>query len=147
MSNDPANPNPYRSRDVAPVDNRLAYPVYQRPPAVILWQLIYCGVMVFVYLGIAGIGVFLFVNADQLADPEMRPPELKVLGGMFFFLGVLLSALFSAGFIWRRGMSGWVLHIVLIAIGLTSVCCWPTNIPLLIFWIKHRDYIVNSGNG
>jgi hypothetical protein len=30
----------------------------------------------------------------------------------------------------------WVYDIVLICLGMTSVCCMPVTIPLLIFWIK-----------
>ncbi len=80
-----------------------------------------------------------------MADQEMSATEAKVIGVIFAVIGLPLAILFAAGLFWKKGQGAWVFHIVLIAIGLTSACCLPTNIPLLIFWIKAKDYVVASG--
>ncbi len=54
-------------------------------------------------------------------------------------LGVMsfpLAMLFGFGPFLPRKNWAWIYGIVLIAIGLTSPCCMPVSIPLLIFWIK-----------
>ncbi len=139
-------PNPYRSTQAFNSPSAELSTQYLEPPAIVIWQLVYCGVMVVVYLAVAAAGVFLFQFAEEIADQDLNAQESRVVGVAFVVLGMVLAGLFAAGFVWRKGMGGWVFHIVLISFGLTSVCCWPTNIPLLIFWIKHKDYIVNSGS-
>jgi hypothetical protein len=144
MSDPYSNLNPYRpleSENPKPSTK----PIYDRPPQVIFWEMVYCGFMLLLYLAVAVLGIGLFVNAELWAEDREEFIELRVFGVVFLVVGLVLSALYAAGFVFRRGMFGWVFHIVLIAIGLTSACFWLTNIPLLIFWIKHKDYIVDSG--
>ncbi len=117
---------------------------YASPPAVLMWQMLYCGVMVAVYLVCAGLGLFLFFAAEELADVDLSVEEARIVGVAFTILGMGMAVLFAIGLFWRSGMGGWVFHIVLLSIGLMSACCWPSNIPLLIFWCKHKDYIVGD---
>jgi hypothetical protein len=143
MSNYDPNENPYRNLGSPNVEK----PDFskQSPPAVITWQMVYCGLMALMYFVVAAGGVFFVVMAGDLPDVEMSQAEASLFGGIFAVMGLGLGVLFGAGLFFRRGNFAWVFHIVLIAIGLMSACCWPTNIPLLIYWIKHKDYIVNSG--
>ncbi|MGB7159266.1 MAG: hypothetical protein WBD40_14450 [Tepidisphaeraceae bacterium] len=51
-------------------------------------------------------------------------------------MGVPLAAVFGvAPFLPRRPWV-WIYDLVLICLGLTSICCMPATIPLLIFWLK-----------
>ena len=140
--------NPYSSANnpVPKQDPYAAHKVtYTSPPAVVTWQLVYCGVMVACYLACAVMGLFLFFGAEEIADVDLSVDEARIFGVVFMVVGFGLALLYAAGFFWRKGMGGWVFHLVLISLGLTSACCWPTNIPLLIFWCKHKDYIVGDG--
>lgn len=128
-------PDPYAAQKVT----------YTAPPAVITWQLVYCGVMVATYFGCGLLGLFFFLGAEEIADVDLSVDEARIFGVIFMVIGFGLAVLFAIGLFWRKGMGGWVFHIVLISIGLTSACCWPSNIPLLIFWCKHKDYIVGDG--
>ena len=115
-------------------------------PAVMTWQLVYVILMVLIYLAVLGIGVVLVQNRAEIAadDPETTEEQLMVFGTIYSVLGGVLALVYSVGLFWRNGKGGWVYNIVLQALGLTSCCTWPMTIPLLIFWIKHRDEIVSS---
>ena len=117
------------------------------PPAVMTWQLVYVILMMILYALVSVLGGALMIFAEQIAeDPdfEMQPGEALVMGIVYAILGVGLFAMYAVGLFWRRGMGGWVYNIILIAIGLTSCCSWPLTIPILIFWIRDKDMIVNS---
>ena len=140
--------NPYSSAyNPAPKPDPLADQkvTYSRPPAVIAWQMVYCGVMLAFYFCCSLMGLYLFLGAEEMADVDLSINEARIFGVIFMVVGFGLAALFATGLFWQRGTGGWVFHIVLISIGLTSACCWPSNIPLLIFWCKHKDYIIEGG--
>ncbi len=143
MSNYDPKEDPYRNLGSPNVDPKPDFS-NQRPPAVIRWQMIYCAMMALMYFAVAVAGVLLFVMAENLADADMNATEARLIGGILAVMSIGLGVLFAAGLLFRRGNFAWVFHIVLIAIGLTSACCWPSNIPLMIYWIKHKDYIVHS---
>lgn len=105
----------------------------QKPP-VWNWYAAYCFAMAFLYLLCVVMG-FVFLFADP-AELEMDAGGAKVMGGMFVVLGLSLGALFGAGPLLPLRKWAWVVGMVLICIGLTSMCCLPAAIPLLIFWLK-----------
>jgi hypothetical protein len=51
-------------------------------------------------------------------------------------MGVALAAPFAVAPFLPRRRWVWVLHVVLIALGMTSCACIPATVPLLIFWIR-----------
>jgi len=129
--------NPYSAPGSAATDM-----VQTERPAVVLWQMVYCGLMVLLYVAVAALGVFFYTQAANLGSSSDEVMEMRILGGVYSALGVVLGLVFAGGLFLRRGMVGWVFHIVLICLGLTSCVTWPATIPLLIFWIKHKDAIV-----
>lgn len=102
-------------------------------PPVYKWFVVYCILMALLYLALAVMGiVFLFIQPD----PEMSPGEAKIMGAMFLILGLVFSVPYAIAPFLPRKSGVWILGLVLICIGLTSACCLPVCIPLLIFWLK-----------
>ncbi len=102
-------------------------------PKVVLWVKVYEAALALVYLALVVAG-FVFLLADVATGPDDPPPA--VLGGLFIAASLPLALLFGAGLFVRPTQRAWVFHLVLICIGLTSACCMPATIPLLIFWFK-----------
>ena len=62
--------------------------------------------------------------------------EVKLQGTMMLALGFIFLIPFAIAPFLPKVPWVWVYGIVMIAIGMTSLCCLPATIPLLIFWIK-----------
>ncbi|MEZ6134752.1 MAG: hypothetical protein R3C53_07575 [Pirellulaceae bacterium] len=117
----------------------------KRPlPNVVKWQMLYCAAMLVLYLACTVGASILWINAQAWAADADELREMQIMGAVGAIFCLPLAALFAAGMIWHRGNFGWILNIVLICIGLTSACCMPAAIPLLIFWLKHREDIVQG---
>jgi hypothetical protein len=106
-----------------------------RPVGITLFN-VYAALMATMYLAVAVVGVFFLV-----ADPstlEMKPddPPPALLGGIFLAAGAPLMLIFAAAPFLPRRKWVWIADIVLIGIGMTSACCLPLAIPVLIFWLK-----------
>lgn len=102
-------------------------------PPVYKWYVAYCIVMALLYLFVAAMGfVFLFTQPD----PEMSEAEATVMGILFLVLGLIFFVPYASAAFLPRQSWVWVFGLVLICIGLTSACCLPVCIPLLIFWLK-----------
>lgn len=110
---------------------------YGRPegrPGVISWFMAYCILMALLYgvLAVMGIVILLIPTASQSPDQMVA----MIQGVVLIVMGVALAGLFGvAPFLPRRPWV-WIYDLVLICLGLTSVCCLPATIPLLILWIK-----------
>jgi cell division protein FtsW (lipid II flippase) len=102
--------------------------------------------MIALYLALTVGGVAMIVFADAIAegDANSSPTEVALIGGIYAGLGVVLTILFAVAFVWRKGTGAWIYQIVLIVLGLTSCCTWPATIPLIIYWIKDKDRIIQS---
>lgn len=106
--------------------NPLTPPVYK-------WFVVYCIVMALLYLVVAAMGVvFLFISPD----PQMDKTEATLMGIVFLVMGLILFVPYASAPFLPRQSWVWVVGLVLICIGLTSACCLPVCIPLLIFWLK-----------
>jgi uncharacterized membrane protein len=105
----------------------------EKPPAW-KWFVAYCVFMAVMYFLTAVVGVvFLFTEPAEL---DMRAGEATLMGVFFIGLGLLFFAPFAyAPFVPRKRWA-WILSISLICLGLTSLCCLPASIPLLIAWLK-----------
>lgn len=89
-----------------------------------------------VYVLCIVMGIFMLVFRNEGADERNSATELLITGVILIAVGLGLSIVFGLAPFLRPAPWLWVYHIVLIAIGLTSVCCFPICIPLLIAWIK-----------
>ena len=102
-------------------------------PPVYKWFVVYCLLMALVYMTTAVMGiVFMFTQPD----PEMSAAEAKLMGSVFLILGLVFFVPYALAPFLPRKSWVWVFGLVLICIGLTSACCLPACIPLLIFWLK-----------
>ena len=103
-------------------------------PAVWTWYIVYAAAMALMYALVSILGiVFLLIDPSWL---EMESVELKVQGAICFLMGAILFLPFAvAPFLPKRPWV-WIYHLVLICLGMTSCCCLPATIPLLIFWLK-----------
>lgn len=105
----------------------------QVTPPVFKWFVAYCIVMSLLYLFTVGMGiVFLFIEPDA----EMSAAEARIMGAVLLILGLAFFFPYAFAPFLPRQSWVWVFGLVLICIGLTSACCLPASIPLLIFWLK-----------
>ena len=81
-------------------------------------------------------GVLLCVFRDKLADEQNSPTELLVMGVILAAFSVVLAMAFGAAPVLRPAPWVWVYHLVLMGLTMTSMCCLPFAVPLLIGWIK-----------
>jgi hypothetical protein len=98
------------------------------------WFDAYCILMAVVYLIIVGVGIVFLVL--EPTGPDLSLAEVRVTGIVFTWMGLILAVPFAIGAFMPRKSWAWVFGLVLICIGLTSLCCLPATIPLLIHWIK-----------
>ena len=105
-------------------------------PGVVGWYYAYCAAMALLYLFCIAIGVAGVVFRNEIADRDSPPEVIALLGVMFAVLGVVLMVAFAAAPFLSPRPWAWIYHLVLIALGMTSACCLPASVPLLLFWIK-----------
>lgn len=97
--------------------------------------------MLLLYVVVGCVGVVLALNADSLSsygEPATGTDARAIwLQGMIMTgISIPLMFIFALGLLTPRRPWGWVYGFVPIAIGLTSPCCLPASIPLLLFWLK-----------
>ena len=103
-------------------------------PPVYKWFVVYCVLMALLYATTAVMGiVFMFIEP---VDREMSASEARLMGTVFLLLGMVFFVPFALAPFLPRKSWAWVFGLVLICLGLTSACCLPASIPLLIFWLK-----------
>jgi hypothetical protein len=92
---------------------------------------------VLMYLAVMVLGlVFVLLDpATMKTELEMEPRVAKIMGGVFILMGLLLAAASAIPLFYRPRPWTWVYSLVLICLGLGSVCM-IFSIPLLIFWLK-----------
>lgn len=112
-----------------------------RPPApsVVFWFRVYCAAMLAMYaiVTVCGAGVLAFYpRLAAASEGRYDALVLLVYGLLMAGIGLCLAAAYLAGLVLGRRPWVWVYDIVLIAIGLSSPCCLPASLPLLVFWVK-----------
>ncbi len=105
----------------------------QRTPPVYKWFVAYCISMALLYGAVALMSPFFFFIEG---DPEMSAEEAKIMGVVMLLMGIVFFVPYAAAPFLPRQSWVWVLGLVLICIGLTSACCLPACVPMLIFWLK-----------
>ena len=102
------------------------------PPAY-KWFVVYCIFMALLYIVTAAMGVvFMFAEPDR----DMSEMEAKIMGFVFLTLGLVFFVVHALAPFLPRKSWVWTYGLVIICIGLTSACCLPACIPLLIHWLK-----------
>tara|TARA_Y100001968_G_C19427794_1_gene755322 strand:- start:547 stop:897 length:351 start_codon:yes stop_codon:yes gene_type:complete len=96
-------------------------------PKVVIWFKIYAMCLGLIYLICFLISPFLILSGDD---------ELLIGGIILLIASVpcLLASIIPI-FLPRRPWV-WIWSLVLIGFGMTSTCCLPASIVILIFWIK-----------
>lgn len=103
-------------------------------PAVWRWFVVYSVALGIVYLALAAFGVVaLLIDPSKL---DMPRGEARIMGLVFIGLGLLFAFPFLAAPYLPRKPWVWIYDLVLICLGMTSACCIPACIPLLIHWLK-----------
>jgi hypothetical protein len=91
--------------------------------------------MAVLYLCTSALGILLLVSPSFLG-PAGNEPVMTIYGVILIAVSVPFSLLFAAAPFLPRRPWAWIVHLALIALGMTSACCIPACLPLLLFWIK-----------
>lgn len=105
----------------------------QDAPPVWRWFVAYSVLMALLYLFVIFLGGYFLTHPEILRGPRDDP---EVMGAVFVVVGLLMMLPFAAAPFLPRKPWVWVFDLVLICLGLTSACCLPASIPLLIFWLR-----------
>jgi hypothetical protein len=102
-------------------------------PPVYKWFVVYCVLMALLYLMLAVMGiVYMFIEPDK----DMSAEEARLMSAVFLIMGLALFTPYALAPFLPRKSWVWVYGLVLICLGLSSACCLPVCIPLLIYWLK-----------
>jgi len=102
-------------------------------PPVVLWYQIYCIGLAVLYVSVLGFMVVMGVIAARGAS--MKPEDL-IVSGVVAVMCVPFAVFYAAAPFLPNKPWAWTYGIVAIAIGMTSACCLPACVPLLIYWMK-----------
>ena len=112
-------------------------------PSVVMWYVVYCVAMAVMGLLAAGMGGLILFGPQEMQE-SMRQQMMDsgqaadpvVYGMVYLIAGAVSCLLHLLGAVAPKRPWAWIYGIVLIALGMTTCCCLPATIPLLIFWIK-----------
>ena len=104
------------------------------PPKVVTWFKVYAGALCVTYVAVAAFSIVFFAVSPH--ELEMPAVQAHVTGALLLAMGVVLSAACLVPLVAPRRPWLWTYDLVVICLGLTSVCCMLASIPLLIFWLK-----------
>jgi hypothetical protein len=106
-------------------------------PPVWLWYRVYAVVMALLYVATAVLGGLYLAGAGLLPGISGADQAMFVVYGVIMLgLGIVFAILYGAAPFLPKKRWAWFYHVVLICIGLSSCCCMPVCIPLLVYWIK-----------
>jgi len=93
--------------------------------------------MALMYAGLTVACVAFLLLSDRIPDIETEDATaLKIQFAVMLVVSVPLAALFGIAPLLPKRRAAWIYGFVTIGIGMTSACCLPATIPLLLFWIK-----------
>lgn len=107
---------------------------YETGRKTFFWYRIYCLVMAFVSLAVAGLGIFLALV--PLDTPKRDQEQLVIMGIVYAAFGIIFFLVYAVATILPAKSYNWIVGIIVIALGMASCCTLPAAIPLLIFWVK-----------
>jgi MFS family permease len=104
------------------------------PPPVLFWFRLYAGLMTAMYVGCMVFApVLLFIGNKTTGDERV---ELIIQSILLGGVGLVLTIVCALPFFLPRKPWVWIYDLVIICIGLSSCCCLPASLPLLIYWVK-----------
>ena len=112
-------------------------------PPVWVWYQLYCVFMALLYGACLAGGILLLVYEKRLM-PSLQSTdvmELRIQAVVMAVIGAALLILYVVALALPRNKLNWIVGFVTIGIGLTSCCCMPASIPLLIYWVKDETMI------
>jgi hypothetical protein len=106
-------------------------------PPVWLWYRLYAVLMALLYVATAVMGGLYLAGAGFLPGISSSDQAIFIAYGVIMLaMGGVFALLYGAAPFLPKKRWAWFYHVVLICIGLTSCCCMPACIPLLIYWLK-----------
>tara|TARA_B100001964_G_C14128233_1_gene551592 strand:- start:657 stop:947 length:291 start_codon:yes stop_codon:yes gene_type:complete len=85
--------------------------------------------MTLVYLLLIPLGIWLISEGEK--DGE------ALINGIFLVLmGPPLALAFGLGIFFKNKPWHWIYGLALICLSMTSCCCLPVSIPLMLHWVK-----------
>ena len=116
-------------------------------PAVVTWFKLYAACLCILYLGTAAFSLVFFL-VDP-ADLEMGLAEARIIGAMILLMGGALFVACVIPLVFSPRPWLWTDDLVIICLGMTSACCLPACIPLLIFWLRPetKTYYSSTNRG
>ena len=103
-----------------------------------LFYRIYCVFMIFLNLCLAGAGFFMIISSapGYPGGATAGNPRATLVGWLFIIVGIVFCVPFLGGIFLPRKPWTWILGIVLMAYGMTSICFLPFVGALIFFWVK-----------
>jgi MFS family permease len=103
-------------------------------PPVLFWFRWYTALMAAMYALCVIAGPVMLVIASRTHGSERE--ALIVQAIVLMIIGLPLAVAYLLPLFFPRKPWVWVYNLVGICVGLTSCCCLPAAVPLLIYWIK-----------
>lgn len=103
-------------------------------PKTFFWYRVYCALMVVLYFAVTVFGLVIAVIQPETS--EYQRDEMLIMGIAYALVGMVMFVVYTVALFLPPKPYNWIVGIVMMAIGMTSCCCIPAVIPLLIFWIK-----------
>lgn len=104
-------------------------------PKVYTWFVVYCILMCLMYLCLMGLGFF-YPKLAAMSGESQRMAQATLIGPIYSIFGLIFFVAYLVALFLKPVPGAWIYNLVLICFGMTSCCCLPITIPLLIFWIK-----------
>jgi hypothetical protein len=102
-------------------------------PRVVTWYAVYCILMALLYVAVAIAGVAFLAFGSFMEEEKVT---VVIVGVVYILIGLILVVPFALAPFFPPKPWNWIYGLVMIALGMTSCCCLPASIPLLIYWIK-----------
>jgi len=144
MGEDQRNPDQAPVDPYAPSPSQHATPYsggWEKPPmpSAVMWYTVYCVLMALMYLLTMAMGALILFGPDDLRQSMAQSRssvDPRILGTIYIVMGMVFVCPYVVGALAPKRPWAWIYGIVLIAFGMTTICCLPLTIPLMIFWIK-----------
>ncbi len=93
-----------------------------------VWYVVYTVFLAVTYLACLGGGAAMAFFADK--------DEQRFQGIVLAIVGLPFLIVYGAAPFLPKKPWAWIVHLILICMTMSSACCIPAAIPLLIFWLK-----------